>query len=117
MLILANENVPLSAILALRQAGHDVVWVAETTPGTSDEAVLQAAIAQHRLLLTMDKDFGELVYRSGQAAPGVVLVRPPFGSPDQLSARLCQVFAEPDRLWGSFCVIEGNVQRCRPLPS
>lgn len=113
MLVLANENIPMSVVMALRQDGHDVAWVIETTPGAADEDVLQAAIDQQRLLLTLDKDFGELVFRSGRQAQGIVLVRPPYGQPEQLAGRF---FADPSRLIGAFCVVEGDVQRCRPLP-
>ena len=77
--ILANENFPREAVLALRERGHDVVWVHDTARGCTDVAVLERAHQEDRLLVTFDKDFGELAYRLGlAAAPGVVLVRAEF---------------------------------------
>lgn len=61
--ILANENFPLAAILALRAAGHDVAWARTDMPGASDEQVLARAQAQNRVVATCDKDFGELAFR------------------------------------------------------
>jgi predicted nuclease of predicted toxin-antitoxin system len=74
--VLANENFPGPVVRALRQAGHDVAWVKEEAPGEADQAVLARARAERRLLVTFDKDFGELAF--GAALPaecGVVLFR------------------------------------------
>ena len=59
MRFLANENVPLDAISALRERGHDVIWVRTDTPGSTDEDILARAGAEERVLITFDKDFGE----------------------------------------------------------
>ena len=66
MRILANENMPADAVDALRSAGHDVAWVRVDAPGSPDEAVLARAAAEHRLLITFDKDFGDLDFGAGQ---------------------------------------------------
>ena len=50
-------------------------YVAEMSPGISDEEVLGLSREGEELLLTNDKDFGELVFRRGQAAHGVMLLR------------------------------------------
>ena len=52
MKILANENFPQAAVLALRGAGHDVLWARQETPGASDEDVMARAAAEQRLLVT-----------------------------------------------------------------
>ena len=57
MNFLADENFPLDAVAALRQLGHDVVWIRTDSPGVIDEVVLARAIAENRVLLTFDKDF------------------------------------------------------------
>jgi len=59
----------------LRADGHHVAYVAEMDPGITDEAVLALANEQSALLVTADKDFGELVYRQRRLSSGVVLVR------------------------------------------
>jgi len=76
--VLADENVPAPAVTALRQHGHDVVWMHEDAPGTPDPNVLARAQREGRVVITFDKDFGELAFRVGAAAAvGVIL----FASP------------------------------------
>lgn len=59
----------------LREDGHDVLYVAELAPSIPDEEVLQQANDRGALLVTADKDFGELVFRQGRVHLGVVLLR------------------------------------------
>ena len=76
MRFLADENFPADIVWALRTAGNDVVWIHEIAPGDSDQNVLAYAQADGRVLLTFDKDFGELAYRAQlRATCGVVLFR------------------------------------------
>jgi predicted nuclease of predicted toxin-antitoxin system len=101
---------------ALRAAGHDVVCVAEVAPGARDEEVLGLANAQARLILTNDKDFGELVYRDGRVSQGVVLLR--FAAEDgrERAARLADVPPSiMERLPGHFAVLSEQGVRLRPL--
>ena len=63
MRFLANEHFPGAAVTALTARGHDVVWVRVSAPGTSDADVLAWAAREQRILLTFDKDFGELAGR------------------------------------------------------
>ena len=62
MRILANENVLGSAIAALRGRGYDVLSVKESMQSASDEQVLERARVDQRILITFDKDFGELAF-------------------------------------------------------
>jgi predicted nuclease of predicted toxin-antitoxin system len=59
---LANENVPGDVVEAARQAGYDLAWIAESSPGANHETVLAIAVADGRVLLTFDKDFGEIAF-------------------------------------------------------
>lgn len=73
---LANENFPALVVQHLRQLGNDVLYAAENMVGAVDPVILQTALAQDSVLLTFDRDFGELVYRQRQpSAPGIVLFR------------------------------------------
>jgi predicted nuclease of predicted toxin-antitoxin system len=74
--LLADENVPLVVINVLRADGHDVLAIREVAAGTDDESVLLLAVKENRILVTLDKDLGELAVRTdcGPKA-GVVLVR------------------------------------------
>jgi predicted nuclease of predicted toxin-antitoxin system len=83
MRALADENLPRPALEALRKAGWDVFSIAEKCPGISDEEVAALGTEQERILLTFDKDFGELIFRRGlSAGSGVVLFRITPGSPE-----------------------------------
>lgn len=72
---LADENVDRSIVEVLRLDGHDVHWIAELATGVDDDTVLGMAESEQRILLTADKDFGELVFRVRRITTGVVLVR------------------------------------------
>jgi predicted nuclease of predicted toxin-antitoxin system len=75
MNLLADENVDQQIVERLRQDGHSVLYVAEMAPGVSDDVVLAQANQQGAVLVTADKDFGELVYRQGRIHCGVLLLR------------------------------------------
>jgi predicted nuclease of predicted toxin-antitoxin system len=117
MRLLANENFPGDAIAALRVAGHDVVWMRDRSPGASDQAVLQLAQAQNRILLTFDKDFGELAFRSKlPSSSGIILFRLRPISPEYISSIAVEVLARPSEWNGHFAVVEENRIRLVPLP-
>ena len=59
----------------LRQHKHNVFSVYEEARGLEDEGVLQKAVADNRILITNDKDFGEMIFREGKAHRGVILLR------------------------------------------
>ena len=77
---LVDECVDAGLVARLRASGHDVVYMAEVLPAASDADVLARAQGETRLLLTEDKDFGDLVFRRGRKVPGIVLLRldPPW---------------------------------------
>ena len=75
MNLVADEGVDRPVVERLRQDGHDVVYVVALSPGVADEEVLQQANARSAVLLTADKDFGELVFRQRLVHSGVVLLR------------------------------------------
>ena len=116
MRFLANENFPGDAIAALRAAGHDIVSVRLGAPGASDEEVLAWAVREQRVLLTFDKDFGELARASGLPPTcGIVLFRLPMTKPGEVGRRLAQILASRADWIGQFSVVEPGRIRMRPL--
>jgi predicted nuclease of predicted toxin-antitoxin system len=116
MKFLADEYCDLALVDTLRAEGHDVYYVAESLRGGSDDAILTRAYSENRLLITEDKDFGELVYRLGQPARGIILLR--FDTVDRafkIPRLLTFLGQDPQRLSGSFVVIEIDKVRVRPL--
>jgi predicted nuclease of predicted toxin-antitoxin system len=118
MRIMANENITASVIGRLRAAGHDVLSVKETMRGAADPDVLSRAHAEQRLLITHDKDFGELAFRSDWPADcGVVLFRLSGNDPDVDNRRIIEILTSRTDWEGHFSVVDDLRIRMRPLPS
>ena len=117
MRLCANENIPEDCVIRLRQSGHDVLWVREAAPGIPDNEVLARALAEGRLLVTFDKDFGELVFRRGaKASHGIVLFRMAQPSAAVVAERVAAVLASRDDWSGHFSVVDDSAVRMRGLP-
>ncbi len=84
MQLIADENFPLISIRLLRQAGYDITSVTEDSPGIEDTEVLARAVNEQRIILTFDRDDGELIYRFRLPAPkGVIYLRFRPHSPEE----------------------------------
>jgi predicted nuclease of predicted toxin-antitoxin system len=116
LLICADENFPGQAVHLLREDGHDVLWMAEQGPKTADVDVLALADAEGRLLVTFDKDFGELaVRRRLRATSGIVLFRIKVIDPEETARRLVRILESGVRWQGHFSVVTDRLTRQRPL--
>jgi len=116
MRFLANENFPGTAVAVLVAAGHDVVWVRNVAPGMCDPDVLAWATRDERILLTFDKDFGELARASALPSTcGVVLFRMPMPKPGDIGPRLGNLVMSRHDWASHFSVIEPGRIRMRPL--
>ena len=114
MNLLVDENVDKSIVDELRQNGHNALYIAEFAPSINDETVLYQANQNRALLLTEDKDFGELVFRQGLVHTGVVLVRLAGLSPQAKSTIISTVFANHENeLLEAFSVISPGRVRIR----
>ena len=117
MKLLANEKFPGEAVEALRKDGHDVIWVRIEIPGASDREVLAHAEAENRIVVTFDKDFGELAFRSGlRISCGVILFRVTPRSPGFVANLAVKAFRTRNDWTGHFSVIEEHRIRMIPLP-
>jgi predicted nuclease of predicted toxin-antitoxin system len=112
---LADECVDAAVVARLRADGHDALSVAELAPGISDDAVLELANADERILVTADADFGELVFRQRRVTFGVLLVRL-AGLPSAHKAdAVTQVVVEHGgEMAGAFTVLSPGLVRIRP---
>lgn len=117
MRIIANENVTATVIEQLRADGHDVLAVKESMRGEDDEIILARAQVEQRLVVTHDKDFGELSFRFGlPASCGVVLLRLAGDDPESDNSRAIEVLQSRTDWSGHFSVITDDRVRMRPLP-
>jgi predicted nuclease of predicted toxin-antitoxin system len=117
--LLANENVPLPSVTILRTAGFDVLSITETSPGIEDTEVLGLATAEQRVIVTFDRDYGELIYRLGLKPPsGVIYLRYQPRNPLEPAEQLLILLRSPDLIFeGRFTVVEREQIRQRPLPN
>jgi predicted nuclease of predicted toxin-antitoxin system len=116
MRFLANENFPGAAVAALGAAGHDIVWIRTAAPGANDPDVLAWAARDKRILLTFDKDFGELARASGLPGTcGVVLFCMPMPKPGDVGKQLAKLITSREDWAGHFSVVEPGRVRMRPL--
>jgi predicted nuclease of predicted toxin-antitoxin system len=114
---IVNENVSGTVIRLLRNRGHDVLSVKESMRGAGDPEVLARAQTEERIVVTHDKDFGELAFGFGlPARSGIVLFRLSGASPENDNRRIMEVL-ETDMDWTShFAVVTDDRIRIRPLP-
>jgi predicted nuclease of predicted toxin-antitoxin system len=118
MRFLADENFPVPSIRRLRAADHDVAAIIEDSPGIEDTVVLARAAREDRFLLTLDRDYGALIYLRGLLPPvGVLYFRIEPRMPDEPAERLLRLLREPDRSFeGLFTTVDDEQVRQRPLP-
>src|SRR5829696_4271207 len=116
MRFLADENVSRLVVERLRTDGHDVVAVAQSGRGISDKRVVEMANAEGRILITEDRDFGELVVRQRLGIAGVMLLEldrlTNSGEADRVGT---VVSAHADKLVGNLVVVDPARLRLRPL--
>ncbi|MEH2042599.1 DUF5615 family PIN-like protein [Nostoc sp.] len=118
MRFLANENFPLSSVRLLRQTGYDVASVTEDSPGIKDTEVLTRAANEQRVILTFDRDYGELIYRLKLPSPtGVIYLRFRPHTPEEPATLLLNLLQiEGLQFEERFTVLERDQIRQRPLP-
>lgn len=117
MKLLADENISGDVVATLRQRGHDVTWIRTDVPGAPDANVLACAVAEDRLLLTFDKDFGELVFARGLRPPGgIILLRLTSPSPGRLAERVAAVLESRSDWIGHFSTVDDAQVRQVALP-
>ncbi len=119
MRLLANENFPLGSVQLLRAAGHDITAIIEDTPGATDTEILAQAVREARVVLTFDRDYGELIYRRRLPSPsGIIYLRfDPITPQEPGEHLLALLLAAEITLEGKFTVVERARLRQRPLPS
>ena len=114
MNLVADEGVERQIVELLRQNGHAVTYVAELAPSISDDEVLQQANDRQAILVTVDKDFGELVFRLNRVAAGVLLIRLE-GLTSMTKAMIVSqaIHDHETEIYGKFSVISPGMIRIR----
>jgi len=114
VIFLADESIDRQIVERIRRDGYEVQAVAEISPGISDTQVLSRANEAGAVLLTADKDFGELVFRQRQVHSGVVSVRLAGHAPEvKAEIVAAAINAHADELEFGFSVVTGKAVRIR----
>ncbi len=101
----------------LRDAGHSIIAVRDINSRASDSEILKRAVEDYRIVLTMDKDFGELVYRLGKAHAGVLVLRmEDAGGEEKMNAVKNILLQHSDKLASNFCVYQDGTLRVSHPP-
>lgn len=116
MRLLADENIPASVVRTLGNEGHDIRWIRVETPGISDIEVIRVAHQEERIILTYDKDFGELVVKDNRyPSCGIILFRLSRMDPSQMAGYIREVIGSRKDWAGHFSVVDEDRIRMRPL--
>ncbi len=101
----------------LREAGYEVAAVIQDSPGAKDSEVLKRAVTEQRIVLTFDRDYGQLIYRARLSAPkGVVYFRFDPLTPEEPAQQLLALLEQKTiSLEGKFTVLERGRVRQRPI--
>jgi predicted nuclease of predicted toxin-antitoxin system len=117
MRVIADENITRSVIQGLRDRVYDVLSVKESMRGIDDPAILQRAEAEQRLVITQDKDFGELTFKHRfPATCDIVLFRLSAAGPADDNQRMLDVMQSRSDWAGHFSVVTDDRIRMRSLP-
>ncbi len=115
---MVDESTGMAVVNYLRSLGYDVLAVAETISQAADSDVLARASSEGRILVTNDKDFGELAFRVGQVHQGVLLLRLQDESPTNCVRVLKAVLEQyAARLPSHFTVATESGVRIQPARS
>jgi len=114
MNFLADEGVDKSIVDALKQEKHKVWYIAEISPGISDTDVLNIANEHQAILITADKDFGDLVFRQKRSNNGIILIRIEGLSQTEKSTLIINtVSVHAQELYHAFTVVTPKLVRIR----
>lgn len=117
MNITADENIDRLLVGWLREAGNNVLWVREVASGMADPDILRRATMEGRVVVTHDKDFGELVFREGMRTEGVVLLRFDAHTAAEMLSLFVHRWPEILRLLpGRFVIAGRDMLRWKHLP-
>jgi predicted nuclease of predicted toxin-antitoxin system len=114
MRFLADEGVDRIIVTGLRSLNFDVFYVIEEARSLDDETLLNIALTEERILITRDKDFGELVFRLNRAHAGVILIRLEGYTTEERGEIVRQIIQQyADQLPNGFTVIQKGIIRIR----
>jgi len=100
----------------LKTQGYDSKSVRDIDTRMTDEDIIRLAASEYRMVITMDKDFGELVYHSDREHCGVLLLRMENATGREKLEAVCYILSNySDKIKGNFCVYQNHRFRIRKI--
>lgn len=115
MRYLVNENIPLGTVKLLRDAGIDIVSVTDVLLGSTDEEIIEFAVKENCILITFDKDFGELIFKRKFRSKGIILLRFSPQSPEYIAEKLKSILASKE-ITLEYHITVATTEKIRNLP-
>ena len=112
---LADENIPLDVVNILKRDGIDIKSISEIDLGLEDEAILKLANKENMVIITFDKDFGELVFKDRKKSKGIILLQFHPQNIRYIASVLKNVLTLDINFSKSFLVVETGRVRVIPL--
>ena len=118
MNFLADESVDAHIVKFLRENNFTVDYITEIKPGISDDKVIKLASQKARILITADKDFGELTYKRNKISEGIIFYRlSGMSNHEKAELVLSVIKTHNSDLKGSFTIITKDHTRVKKLPN
>ena len=112
MRFLVDESVGKKFSDIVRNSGRDVIFVGDSIPEVDDGIVLSFANMENRILITADKDFGELIFKLCKPSAGIILFRTSVADPKKRFEMARDIL---DKAEGKFVVVKEGQIRMRDL--
>ena len=114
--LLADENQHPLVIAQLRAAGHQVEWIKETSPGAADADILNRPDIGSLVLMTYDRDFGDLIFNHGFPTPrSIIYARLNRVTPNLVANHILSLI-EAGIAAGHIITVTKDGNRIKPFP-
>ena len=111
---IADENIPKESVDLLKKQGLDIISITDFAFGLGDDEVLDLANRKGRIVITFDKDFGQLIFKKKRKTEGLMLLRFVPKSPQQTATVIQQVLATKIKIENSVVTVKKDSIRIRP---
>ena len=106
MKFLLDENIGKAVAKFLEKLGHSASRIRLIAPGIEDSEVLDLSVSKDSILITSDKDFGELIFKEGQSSAGVIFLRLQDESSDNKIKALKEVLSKHKEVRNKFITVK-----------
>ncbi len=112
--LLLDENIGKRVYLWLKEKGYDIVSIIEESPGIEDIKILKRALKENRIVVTLDRDFGRLIFKNSNKHVGVLLLRLKEESAKNIFNTIVRVINQyGEKIKGKFTVVTESRVRIR----